>query len=50
MGRDGRARVATEFTIARMVAQTTAVYEQVREGAAEPAFGRSPSAGSDRPA
>jgi rhamnosyl/mannosyltransferase len=29
MGRDGRARVAGEFTIARMVAQTTAVYRQV---------------------
>jgi glycosyltransferase involved in cell wall biosynthesis len=50
MGRDGRARVATEFTIARMVAQTTAVYEQVLEGVAEPAFDRSPSAGSGRPA
>lgn len=29
MGREGRSRVATEFTIARMVAQTTALYRQV---------------------
>jgi rhamnosyl/mannosyltransferase len=29
MGREGRARVSTDFTIARMVAQTTALYAQV---------------------
>ena len=29
MGREGRARVSTDFTIARMVAQTTALYTHV---------------------
>jgi glycosyltransferase involved in cell wall biosynthesis len=34
MGREGRARVSTDFTIARMVAQTTALYAHVESSVA----------------